>query len=140
MNAYRTAFGFAGSLLLLIGLTANGAKASRTPGVTLTPLNAAIVDNVLESSNGVTHATITFVNQSSRPVDIYWIDYDGRRVLYNAGLAVNSSWTAGTFLTHPWLVIVSGTGGTTAPDTGTRIAEFVALTANGDTAIITDPK
>ena len=127
-------------LASLLIWTTSDAKASRTPGVTLTPLDAAIVDDVLESSNAATHATIEFVNKSSSPVDIYWIDYNGHRVLYKAALPVNATWTAGTFLTHPWLIVVSSSGGTTAADTGTRIAGFVALTANGDTAIITDHK
>ena len=127
-------------ITFLAGLTALNAQASRIPGITLPPLDAAAVDDILQSSNGATRATIKFVNQSRSAVDIYWIDYDGHRVLYKTGLAANSTWTVGTSLTHPWLVIVSGTGGTTAPDTGVRIAGFVALTANGDTAIITDPK
>ena len=123
---------------LLIGLTGFNAAASRVPGVNLAPLDAAMVDDVLESSNGATRASITFVNRNSGPVDIYWIDYDGHRVLYRSSLAMGESWHVGTALTHPWLVVVSGTGGTTAPDTGVRLAGFVALTANGDTAIITD--
>jgi len=109
------------------------------PGVTLRPLDAAIVDSVLRSSNGATRATIEFVNQSSSAVDIYWINYDGHRVLYDRALAANSTWTADTFLTHPWLVIVSDSGGTTTSGTGVRLGGFEALTANGDTAIITNP-
>jgi hypothetical protein len=125
--------------VVLTGLTAFEAQASRVGvGVILKPLSAGMVDDVLQSSNGSTHATIDFVNQSRGAVDIYWINYDGHRVLYVAGLAPGSSCIIATFLTHPWLVVASGTGGTTAPDTGTRLAGFEALTANGDTAIITN--
>lgn len=67
-------------------------------------------------------------------------------MLYRAGLAVGATWWAGTFLTHPWLVVLSGTGGTTAHDTGTLVTGFVAQTPNvtrdpstRDTAIITIP-
>lgn len=124
---------------LLIGLTAFEAQATRVRGgVTLKPLDAATVDDVLQSSNGTTHATIKFVNQSHGAVDIYWINYEGHRVLYVAGLAAGSSCTIATFLTHPWLVVASDTGGTTASDTGIRLAGFEALTANGDTAVITN--
>jgi hypothetical protein len=42
----------------------------------------------------------------------------------------------GHILTHPWLVLISGTG-TNETDIGVRIAGFVPLTKNGDTAIIT---
>jgi len=88
---------------LLIGLTALEAQAPAVPGgVTLKPLNAAMVDDVLRSSNGATHARIEFINRGRRAVDIYWINYDGRRVLYVAGLAAGSRCTIRTFLTHPW--------------------------------------
>ena len=138
-NIYRTAFVTAMLALLLIEAASLKAQALRVPGVTLRPLDAALVDNVLRSSNGATRATIKFVNQSSGAVDIYWINYDGHRVLYYRDLATNSTWTADTFLTHPWLVVVSDSGGTTTSGTGVRFAGFEALTANGDTAIITNP-
>ena len=121
---------------LAIGPVTVSVHASRVPGVTLPALDPAMVDDILESSNAATRANVTFSNQSTGPVDIYWIDYNGHRMLYKAALAVNGTWTAGTFLTHPWLVVATGTGGTTASDTGMRIAGFVALTSHGDTAII----
>jgi hypothetical protein len=124
---------------LLVGVTAFRAHASRVrTGATLNRLDPAMVDDVLQSSNGATHATIKFVNQTRAAVDIYWINYDGRRVLYVSALAPDSASTISTFLTHPWLVVASGSGATTAPDTGTRLAGFEALTPNGDTAIITN--
>ena len=138
-NSHRTASVIAMLALLLIEAASLKAQAPRVPGVTLRPLDAAMVDNVLRSSNGATRATIKFVNQSSSAVDIYWIDYNGRRVLYYRGLAANSTWTADTFLTHPWLAIASDSGGTTTSGTGVRLGGFEALTPNGDTAIITNP-
>jgi VHL beta domain len=138
-NVYRTASVTAMLALLLLEPASLKAQAPRVPGVTLRPLDAAMVDNVLRSSNGATRATIKFVNQSSSAVDIYWINYDGHRVLYYRGLAANSTWTADTCLTHPWLVIASDSGGTTTSGTGVRLGGFEALTTNGDTAIITNP-
>jgi hypothetical protein len=38
---------------------------------------------------------------------------------------------------HPWLVATSGTRGTTARNTGLRLAGFQAVTADGNTAVIT---
>jgi hypothetical protein len=105
-------------------------------GVVLTPLDAATVDDASHSSGHITQARITFVNQSRGAVDIYWITYQGRRMLYRAGLPVGAATMIGTFLTHPWLIVASGTGGTTDRDTGVRVAAFEALTSNGDTAII----
>jgi hypothetical protein len=138
-NVYRSSLLTAMLALLLIAPASLEAQTSRVPGVTLRPLDAAMADSALRSSNGATRATIKFVNQSSSAVDIYWINYDGHRVLYYRGLAANSTWTADTFLTHPWLVVVSDSGGTTTSGTGVRLGGFEALTANGDTAIIANP-
>jgi len=110
------------------------------PGVTLTPLDPVSVDDSLATVNGP-GAAIDFINHSRRPVDIYWINYQGDRVLYRSGLAVGATWTITTGVNHLWLVVVSGTGGTTAQDTGTRLTAFAAVTpgfASHDIAIITD--
>jgi hypothetical protein len=124
-----------GTLIVAITLIAQ-APSRRAPGVMLTSLDPAVVDDLLLSYDHETPATITFINRSNTPVDIYWISYEGTRILYKSGLAVGDSWRAGTFLTHPWLVLIAGTG-TNQTDSGVRIAGFVPLTKNGDTAIIT---
>lgn len=124
--------------LFLAGFTTLELRAARAPGATLTRIDPAIVDDVLQSYPVMVQAKIRFVNQSSSPVDIYWINFEGHRVLFQKDLPVNAAWTAGTYLTHPWLIVVSGTGGTTESDTGLRLGGFVALTTNGDTAIITN--
>jgi TonB family protein len=121
--------------------------AAPSAGAILTPLDPAKVDDTFASgsSSASTAALIEFVNRSSRAVDIYWIDNNGNRQRDYAGLAVGANWFERTFLTYAWLVVVSGTGGTTAQDTGTRIAGFEAVTPNPnhdpakrDIAIITD--
>jgi TonB family protein len=115
-------------------------------GTNLTPLDPGTVDDAMASTAGATAAAIDFVNRTNGPVDIYWIDYKGNRVVSTAGLAVGATFSALTYLTHPFLVVVSGTGGTTAQDTGTRLAGFEAVTPRSsldpsirDTAIITSP-
>jgi uncharacterized protein (TIGR02246 family) len=122
--------------LLLWSLVALSDVHATALGATLTPLDPVMV----EGSRSVSHATaarIIFVNQSGAAVDIYWIAYDGKRMLYRANLAAGAFWQAGTFLTHPWLVVASGTGGTIARGTGVPLAGFEALTPDGDTALIT---
>jgi TonB family protein len=121
--------------------------APSTAGAILTPLDPAAVDDTYVSTNSPTAALIDFVNRSGRAVDIYWINYQGKRQLLTAGLAAGATFSEGTYLTHPWLVVVSGTGGATARDTGTRLAGFVAVTPNGtrdrakrDIAIIKSPE
>jgi TonB family protein len=113
-------------------------------GVILAPLDAVKVDDTFKSIDSNTPTILDLVNRSSGPVDIYWIDFNGDRVLYKARVAVGATVTEPTFLTHPWLVVASGTGGTTAQDTGIRIAGFQAATSNinrdpaiRDTAVIT---
>ncbi len=111
----------------------------------LMPLDPALVDGRARSIERSTPAVIEFVNQSGRAVDIYRIDSDGNRVLYQAGLPSRKTWSATTYLTHPWLVVVSGTEGTTARGSGTLLAGSEAVTPNPtldpakrDIAIITD--
>lgn len=126
------------SLIILLAIP--GVQAARMTGINLKPFDPALVDDVLESSNAATRTSIRFVNQSSGPVDIFWIDYDGHRKLIRAALAVNDSHIESTFLTHPFLVVASGSGATTAQDSGKRLAGFMALTSRGDTAVITDSR
>ena len=113
------------------------APRSAEPGIR--KLDPATVDDDSRSTEYSTPAPITFINRSSTPVDIYWIDYQGSRMLYHAELAAGTSWQTSTFLTHPWLVVATGTGGTKERDTGLRVAAFVASSATGGDAIITDP-
>jgi hypothetical protein len=113
-----------------------GTARSVEPGVRT--LDPATADDDSRSTEYSTPAQITFINRSSGPVDVYWIDYQGHRMLKRAELAAGASWRTGTFLTHPWLVVAVGSGGTKERDTGLRVAAFVASTATGGEAIITD--
>ncbi len=54
------------------------------------------------SIEGITPTTITFDNQSGVPLKVYWLDYDGNRVFYNA-LEPGQSYDQPTWLTHPWV-------------------------------------
>ena len=114
-------------------------------GVSLRPLDPVEVDNVGVSVDGLP-ASLAFVNQSSAAVDIYWIDKKGNRVLYARDVKTGSTWAIATYTRHLWLIVVSGSGGTLAQGTGTRLAGFAAVTPRDprdpflrDTAIIMDP-
>jgi hypothetical protein len=109
---------------------------AKTIGTPLAALDPVLTENSYRSVDHAAPAPINFVNRSKGPVDIYWLDYDGKRVLYKSGLPSGTSWTAGSFVTHPWLVIATGTGGTTKNNTGERLAAFAISTANGGDAII----
>ena len=56
-----------------------------------------------KSLNSDTPALITFDNRSGEAVNIYWIDFGGKRQKYNT-LEPGGSYTQQTYLTHPWLV------------------------------------
>jgi VHL beta domain len=62
----------------------------------------------LRSLNSDAPAQMQFTNQSRTTALIYWINFEGKRVLYQK-LPTNSSYTQDTYLTHPW-VAISRTG------------------------------
>lgn len=57
----------------------------------------------LKSSNGAA-TTVNFKNSSSGKINIYWLDYNGKRVSYKQGLAAGASHQQSTFVTHPWVI------------------------------------
>lgn len=46
---------------------------------------------------------ITFVNNTSAPVDVFWIDFGCNEVFYYT-IAAGASRTQSTFITHPWII------------------------------------
>jgi hypothetical protein len=116
--------------VLALSLTCVALASSALAGVVLTPLNPTLVDDTYMSLNADTPAEIDFVNNSAVPADVYWIDYSGNRVLYFSDLLPGTSYDQETFLTHPWLIVENGTGGTTTQGTGTLLAAFLAVTPN----------
>jgi hypothetical protein len=35
---------------------------------------------------------------------VYWLDYEGKRIVYGALPAGGETFTQGTYLTHPWII------------------------------------
>ena len=68
------------------------------------PQYACSLEPSLRSIEGIVPASIRFVNQTAGPVKVYWIDYEGHRVLYNEALGAEQSYDQQTWLTHPWVV------------------------------------
>jgi uncharacterized caspase-like protein len=58
----------------------------------------------LKSMKADTSVSITFQNQSKDPISAYWLDYSGKRKLYQR-LAAGASYTQQTFVTHPWVLV-----------------------------------
>ncbi len=115
-----------------------GDRTPPPPPSTLTPLDPATVDETYRSKEYSTPVQIKFTNKSSMAVDIYWMDYQGNRVLKRPSLAPGDVWRTGTFVTHPWLIVASDTGGTKEHGTGVRLAGFEPSNSAGGEAIITD--
>ena len=57
----------------------------------------------LHAVKGDVATSITFVNQTRRPVRVYWINYKGDRQFY-AEVAPGRSYDQQTYVTHPWVV------------------------------------
>lgn len=61
-------------------------------------------ENKLRSSAGSQGMNIDFINQSGSGLKIFWLNYNGGRVSYNANLANTQTHAQGTYVTHPWVV------------------------------------
>jgi hypothetical protein len=57
----------------------------------------------LKSIKGNVQTFIFFKNQSNSTIKIYWLDYYGKRKLYNT-LFPSQQWREHTYLTHPWMI------------------------------------
>lgn len=71
----------------------------------LLPSSCAI-EPFIKSTSFDTETFVQFLNDSSQTVSVYWIDYNGLRVLYNH-LPAGQSYVQATFVTHPWMVVSS---------------------------------
>jgi hypothetical protein len=47
---------------------------------------------------------IAFINRGDKPVKIYWLNFQGQRILYNPNLAPGGQHTQQTFVGHNWVV------------------------------------
>jgi hypothetical protein len=65
---------------------------------TLHPAELAGIKSVVGAAT-----KITFVNRSAQTIRVYWIDYQGNRVLY-AMLAPGEEYGLNTYLHHPWVI------------------------------------
>ncbi len=89
------------------------------------PVDPVVVDDTYASVNGAQTAQIDFIDHLSEDVDVYWIDYSGDRVFYG-DLGPDSSYIQETFLTHPWLIALAGSGDTTSQGSGILITAFAS--------------
>jgi VHL beta domain len=57
----------------------------------------------LRSTSGDAPVLVRFVNLRAEPIELIWLDYDGKRKSYGT-LNAGETREQRTFLTHPWLV------------------------------------
>ncbi|CAH1640846.1 unnamed protein product [Spodoptera littoralis] len=63
---------------------------------------------LVKSLNSNTPVNVRFTNQTSRPVNVWWRDYEGRQVFYGR-IEPGAVHDQSTFLTHPWQFTDAGT-------------------------------
>jgi len=70
--------------------------------------NAQRTGCLIRSINGDTPVTVNMINRSGHTAVFRWINHQGKNNLSGPTVANGQSIAAGTYMTHPWLIIVNG--------------------------------
>jgi hypothetical protein len=87
-------------VLLICGLSLFASSLLAQP--VLKPLSCN-QEKSLHSISGTVRTSIEFQNQTSKTLKIFWINYEGKRQLFQT-LGPQQSYVQSTFVTHPWVV------------------------------------
>jgi hypothetical protein len=68
-----------------------------------TQTNGCAGEGTVRSGSGTTPSTIVFQNNRTSSVSLFWLNYQGQRVLFHT-IPPGESRSTATYLTHPWLV------------------------------------
>jgi hypothetical protein len=99
-----------GVFVSLMALLIAARAVSASPTLPSLPVQSTDQEKSLKSLSASQSTFVHFVNRSSKPVDVYWLNYDGFRVIYHR-LRPNQSCEQQTYVTHPWVVTTqSGDG------------------------------
>jgi TIR domain/VHL beta domain len=60
-------------------------------------------EGTLRSLEANVQTSIVFTNRGNQPIRVYWLDYDGKRILYET-LGTGEVGSNPTYVTHPWLI------------------------------------
>ena len=60
-------------------------------------------ESTTRSTGDSARGDIRFTNGSKAPIDVFWLDYDGKRVLYGS-LEPGQSLAQQSYVTHPWVI------------------------------------
>ncbi|MEA5618208.1 hypothetical protein VB711_10225 [Cronbergia sp. UHCC 0137] len=82
-------------------------------------------ESVSISRSGKIATEITFINQRSTPVKLFWLDYSGQRKFYGL-ITPSNKITQSTYVTHPWVITdsIDNCQGVYYPDDQPRIVEI----------------
>ncbi|XP_046580813.1 von Hippel-Lindau-like protein [Haliotis rubra] len=73
--------------------------------------NMAEAENrIVKSIHSDTSVRVEFINETQRPVDLFWIDFQGKLVRYKLGLKPSKNYHINTYETHPWIARDTRTG------------------------------
>ena len=54
--------------------------------------------------------TAVFRNEASSPINVYWIDFNGKETLYGNNLSTSNEYRVTTYFTHRWIFRKSVSG------------------------------
>jgi hypothetical protein len=89
--------------MLWLPAISQGRSASLFDPVPLAGDSTCEKESRLRSTEGVTPVEFTLTNRSKNTIILYWLNYEGKRVQYEA-VAPGKQVKQPTFLTHPWVV------------------------------------
>jgi len=92
----------------LVAAATRGCGAPAPSEPLLPPLSISL-EPQLYSLNSATPTSVHFVNATCETVNVYWLDFEGHRVLYQT-LASGRDYQQQTYVTHPWILIGDRSG------------------------------
>jgi hypothetical protein len=67
------------------------------------PHSSCETEDTQRSQEGVAQAELTVINLTNATFNLFWLDYDGERVFYQA-IRPSSTQLQPTWVTHPWIL------------------------------------
>jgi hypothetical protein len=92
-----------GSSLTIAAAFSPSPAPTHRPTPTPAPDTGCARESSLRSLEGLVKATLVITNNSNLPVQAFWLDYTGKRVLYGQ-VPPSTSFEQPTWLTHPWVI------------------------------------
>jgi hypothetical protein len=92
----------------------------------------------IRSEQGTAPAVMVFEDSLDQPISIYWINYNGDRIIYK-DLQPGGSFSVNTYFTHPWL-ITRQDGACLDVFVPSQVAQTIAITGTPPAALPGTPE